>query len=331
VALQTNSSVNLRQKLFAHLETMRPYTLFWCGLVSLVGASLTSGDLPPVRTALLVFFIPIMGWIAGLYLADYYDRTLDAIQKPQRPLPSGRIIPTEALVVGALFAIAGLLLTLFLPWLTIILVITVSVLVFCYAKFTKTRGLLGNFNRGALTVVTYLFGVFSVGMPISSIPMSLWVLSLVFFFHDTNSNIIGAIRDVHGDTTGGYKTTPVLYGIKKALIISVFLSVLYLLLTVGIISVTQVLQFPWYFLGLFSLGVLVLCVMYSLLFHSLEALTRKQALRAHELFVTERIVFASAFIVGVAQSHMIALLLFLVSLVVTLLSQHLLRERYELT
>jgi len=310
---------------------MRPYTLFWCGLVSLVGASLTFGDLPPLRTALLVFFIPMMGWIAGLYLADYYDRTLDAIQKPQRPIPSGRISPTEALTVGALFAIAGLLLTFFLPLLTVALVIVAAVLVFCYGKFTKTRGLLGNLNRGALTVVTYLFGVFSLGMPFASIPLHVWILSLVFFLHDTNSNIIGAIRDVHGDATGGYKTTPVLYGIKNALIISGILSVSYLLLTAAITVVTHVFRFALYFLGLFLLGILVLCAMYFILFKSLQSLTRKQALVAHELFVAERIIFASAFIVGVVSSHVVAFLLFLVSLVLMLLSQHLLRERYELT
>ena len=303
----------------------------WCGLVSLVGASLTYGDLPKARTTFLVFIIPMLGWIAGLYLADYYDRTLDAIQKPQRPLPSGRIHPSEALVAGAVFAFIGLLLTLLLPQVTILLVIAASILVFFYAKFTKTRGLLGNFNRGTLTVVTYLFGVFSVGAPLSSIPLYIWALSLVFFFHDTNSNIIGAIRDVHGDMTGGYRTTPVLYGITNALIISAALSILYLLLAIGIIMIAVMLPFPTYFLGLYLIGILVLFIMYLFLFNARKKLTREQALRAHELFVTERIVFASAFIVGVVRDHTVALLLFLISLVVTLLSQHLLRERYELT
>jgi geranylgeranylglycerol-phosphate geranylgeranyltransferase len=331
VVSRTSPSVTISQKLFAHIESMRPYTLLWCGLVSLAGASLTVRDLPPARTTLLVFIIPILGWIAGLYLADYYDRTLDTIQKPQRPLPSGRIRPTEALVVGAVFAFAGLFLTILLPWVTIPLIITVGILVVCYAKFTKTRGLLGNFNRGALTVVTYLFGVFAVGIPLSSIPWYIWALSLVFFLHDTNSNIIGAIRDVQGDQTGGYQTTPVLYGITKALVISVSLSILYLLLTLGLVFSTPMLRFPRYFLGLLFMGILVLIIMYTLLFHARNVLTRQHALWAHELFVMERIVFASAFILGIAESFTTALLLFVLSLVVTLLSQHLLREHYELT
>ena len=320
----------LKTKLFAHFETMRPYTLFWCGLVSLLGASLMYGDIPPLRVSLLVFFIPILGWIAGLYLADYYDRNLDAIQKPHRPIPSGRMLPREALYIGATYAIIGLGLTLLLPFFNILLVFLAGILVFCYAKYTKARGLLGNFNRGAMTVITYLFGVFSISSS-SSIPFPLWMLSFVFFLHDTNSNIIGAIRDVHGDKRGGCKTTPVRYGIRRTLYISIFFSVLYLLITVGIIYLYSILAYPVYFLLLLFIGILILCVMYLILFTSMNFLTRKQSLHAHELFVAERIIFASAFIVGIATSPFLSFSLCIFCLVVTLLSQYLLRERYELT
>jgi geranylgeranylglycerol-phosphate geranylgeranyltransferase len=310
---------------------MRPYTLLWCGLVSLIGACLAYGDIPPIGLSLLIFFIPMMGWIAGLYLADYSDRDLDMIQKPHRPIPSGRISPKEALVVGAIFAAVGLLLTLLLNVMNVVLVFVASALVFSYAKLTKAHGILGNFNRGALTVTTFFFGMVSIGTPLSSIPLYIWVISLVFFFHDTNSNIIGAIRDVHGDKTGGYKTTPVQYGIKNALLISLLLSVLYLLLTVGITRAFNVLQNQFLFFAFLTFGVIVLSIMYIVLFSSRETITRKQALFAHELFVAERIIFASAFIVGIASSLVMAFVLFVGSLVLTILSQHLLRERYELT
>ena len=309
---------------------MRPYTLFWCGLVSLLGACLRNGDLPSLRTSLLVLFIPILGWIAGLYLADYFDRSLDAIQKPHRPIPSGRISPPEALGVGASFAVVGLGLTFLLPPINILLVFLAGILVLCYAKFTKAKGLLGNFNRGAMTVVTYLFGVFSLDST-SPIPLSLWLLSLVFFFHDTNSNIIGAIRDVHGDKSGGYATTPVRYGIRRTLLISVVLSVLYLLLAIGIMLRYPFATYPIYFFAVVSLGILILCAMYFILFASAQTLTQKQSLHAHELFVAERVLFASAFIVGIASSLMLSFTILVISLVLTLLSQHLLRERYELT
>lgn len=320
----------LKTKLFAHFETMRPYTLFWCGLVSLLGACLMNGDIPSLRVSLLVFFIPIFGWIAGLYLADFFDRTLDAIQKPHRPIPSGRISPREAVCVGALYALLGLGLTLLLPLVNLFLVFLAGLLVFLYAKFTKAQGLLGNFNRGAMTVVTYLFGVFSLSS-FSSIPFALWLLCVVFFFHDTNSNIIGAIRDVHGDKSGGYATTPVRYGISRTLHISVSLSLVYLLTTLGFYSFSGILSHPVYFLVFLVIGILILCAMYLILFTAGSALTQRQSLHAHELFVAERIIFASAFIVGTASVPLLSFSIFLLCLVVTLLSQHLLRERYELT
>ena len=320
----------MRKKLFAHFETMRPYTLFWCGLVSLAGACLRYGDFPPLKISLPVFFIPILGWIAGLYLADYYDKGLDAIQKPHRPIPSGRIRPKEALIVGASYAILGLILTFLLPPINIVMVFLAGFLVLFYAKYTKAKGLLGNFNRGAMTVITYLFGVFSLDTT-TAIPWSVLLLSLVFFFHDTNSNIIGAIRDVHGDKTGGYATTPVKYGIKFTLLISLTLSIIYLALTLGIISFRPLISYPTFFLILFTIGLLILCMMYLILFTSLHTLTQRQSLHAHELFVAERIIFASAFIVGTASSHLLSISLCVVSLIITLFSQYLLRERYELT
>jgi geranylgeranylglycerol-phosphate geranylgeranyltransferase len=325
-----SSPPQLHTRLFAHFETMRPYTLFWCGLVSLLGACLVYGDIPSWRVSLLVFAVPILGWIAGLYLADFYDRALDSIQKPHRPIPSGRITAQEALFVGAVYAIIGLGLTLLLSFFNVLLVFVAGFLVFLYARYTKSRGLLGNFNRGAMTVVTYLFGVFSIGS-LASIPPSVWLLSVVFFFHDTNSNIIGAIRDVHGDKTGGCTTTPVRYGIHTTLLISVLLSVLYFLTAAGVVSFYTLMRYPMYFFVLYSLCILILCSIYLILFKSSETISRTQALHAHELFVAERVIFASAFIVGMASSPALSCVICIISFTITLISQHLLRERYELT
>jgi geranylgeranylglycerol-phosphate geranylgeranyltransferase len=320
--------MDLRRKLFAHLETMRPYTLFWCGLVSLAGA-VVSFQAWPVE-APLVFAIPILGWIAGLYLADYSDRNLDRHQKPHRPIPSGRIAAREALIVGAVFAIAGLLLTFFLNPVNIVLTFVAAGLVYVYARWTKPLGLLGNLTRGLLTLTTFLFGVAAV-RPLSSLTPGLGVLGLIFFLHDTNSNIIGAMRDVAGDQAAGCQTTPVRYGMRTALFISLGLSISYLSLAVILVQSVPLLLYavPFYFLLL--LGVLLLVTMYVLLFRTTEQFFQEQMLRAHELFVGERILFASAFIVGVVNLTFVSISLVLLSFLLTLLSQYVLRRRYELT
>src|SRR5262245_41247002 len=78
----------------AHVQTWRPYTLPYPGLIGLAGAVL-GGERVVFRLA-MVWLGVTLGWLGGLYLGDWFDRELDAIAKPQRPIPSGRLLPGEA-------------------------------------------------------------------------------------------------------------------------------------------------------------------------------------------------------------------------------------------
>jgi len=173
--LTVDSKFTFRGRLFALLETTRPYTLLWCGLVSLAGACIAMGSFPALEIATLATFVPIMGWIAGLCASDFLDRKLDKIQKGHRPIPSGRIKPYEILATGIVFAISGLILSYLLGINTFILAFVAAALVILYARFTKARGLIGNFNRGFITAAAFLFGVFSVNNIKKSIQLSIFL------------------------------------------------------------------------------------------------------------------------------------------------------------
>ncbi|QDC26812.1 4-hydroxybenzoate polyprenyltransferase [Georgenia yuyongxinii] len=45
---------------------------------------------------------------AGMALNDYADRDLDRIERPERPIPSGRVRPRHALALAAALTVAGL-------------------------------------------------------------------------------------------------------------------------------------------------------------------------------------------------------------------------------
>jgi geranylgeranylglycerol-phosphate geranylgeranyltransferase len=252
--------VTIKDKLFAHLETWRLYTVIWCGLVGLAGSYITYhafGNFPTLKIALLALFIPMIGWTAGLYLSDFIDRKLDAIQKPHRPIPSGRIKPKEALVIGGIFAVIGFFLSFLLSLNNIILVFVVALLVFLYAKISKSRGIIGNINRGIVTVAAYFFGVFSINQPIQSIPIYIWLLAIVFLFHDTNSNLIGAIRDIEGDKKGGYITIPVKYGVKKSILLSLVLTFVWLFLALFLPYYFKFVKIEFYLIMIIDIIILV--------------------------------------------------------------------------
>jgi hypothetical protein len=85
------------------------------------------------------------------------------------------------------------------------------------------------------------------------------------------------------------------------------------------------------FFATLAFGILLLVLMYGQLSRSVHDLSPAKALVAHELFVAERILFASAFLLGVVGVVPAAVSFVLVALLLTVVSQFLLRKRYELT
>jgi len=315
-----------KEKLFAILETTRPYTLLWCGLVSLTGACIAKGSFPTLELAILATFVPIMGWIAGLCISDFSDRTLDKIQKAHRPIPSGRIKSYEVLAIGTIFAICGLIFSLLLGIYPFILSFVAAVLVITYAKFSKSRGMLGNVNRGLITGVAFFFGVFSTAGSISPIPIYVWFVSFIFIIHDINSNLIGAIRDIEGDKSGGYITFPVKYGIKTSVLISLILTFFWFFLAVSIPLYFNFLNTVYYLI--LAIVLVILLSAYACLLNSFSVLNRKKALKAHEFFVVERITLASAFIFGIS-TILNAMIILSFAVTITIFLQYLLRGRHE--
>lgn len=59
------------------------------------------------RTVALPAASACLYW-AGMALNDYADRDLDAEERPERPVPSGRVSPNEALAVAGILTAAGL-------------------------------------------------------------------------------------------------------------------------------------------------------------------------------------------------------------------------------
>jgi len=325
VAAQPNK-VTITRKLFAHFETMRPYTVIWCGLVSLAGACLSWGKLPPLDVTLLSLIVPIMGWISGLYLSDFLDRKLDKIEKPHRPIPSGRIKPYEAIIVGSIYAIVGTFFSWYLGIKNFSLVFVVALLVLTYTSIAKSRGFLGHINRGVVTVAAYLYGVFTASVALDAIPIYIWLLAPVFLFHDANSNLVGAIRDMEGDKKGGYQTIPVKYGIKKSIGLSAFLTIIWF--PIAFILPLQYDFVSHYYYYLIFIDVIILISFYAFFFWSLKSYSRKKALKYHEFFVIERITLASAFIIGSTTLYL-GIGIYLTALILTSLFQISLRSRYE--
>ncbi|WP_118082327.1 SCO3242 family prenyltransferase [Streptomyces sp. CC0208] len=97
-----------RPRAHAWAELLRLPALFTVPGDALAGAAAAS--VRPTSRTLLAIASSLCLYEAGMALNDWADRDVDAVERPHRPLPSGRVHPTSAL--GAACALTGAGLTL---------------------------------------------------------------------------------------------------------------------------------------------------------------------------------------------------------------------------
>lgn len=79
----------------------------WTNL--LAGIVLAGGVLGDVRAPLLLVALTLF-YVAGMYLNDAFDADVDAVERPERPIPAGRVSRRSVFAAGFTMLVAGVLL-----------------------------------------------------------------------------------------------------------------------------------------------------------------------------------------------------------------------------
>lgn len=207
----------------------------------------------PLYESLLVFLTVFLITGAGNAINDYFDVDIDRINKPERPIPSGRIKLSTALHFSlALFALGTLFAFMINPFCGIIALVN-SLLLIYYARTLKRTAFLGNLAVGYLTGSAFLFGgaVFFKSGGLESV----FVLFLLATLATVAREIVKDIEDIEGDVKDGARTLPIVIGPKKAA---------YLAALIGLIAVLAS-PLP-YLQSLMSFRYLILVAVADLLF-----------------------------------------------------------------
>jgi geranylgeranylglycerol-phosphate geranylgeranyltransferase len=202
----------------AFLKLMRPGNCLLASLAALIGL-LMAGGLKPLagglepQAALGIFIIVFLITGAGNAVNDYFDREIDAINRPDRPIPSGRVKPVAALRWSlALFA-AGCALAWRLNWICFTIAIVNSVLLYFYARNLKATPLAGNLTVAYLTSSTFIFGGATLGLEGAKTMVFPALLSGMV---TVSREIEKAVEDMEGDLKGGARTLPIMVGAKPS-------------------------------------------------------------------------------------------------------------------
>ncbi len=228
-------------KLGGFIKLMRPINCAMMGFAVFVGALLAYPSITGLNwlNILYGFLTGFTFCAAAMVINDYYDRKIDAINEPQRPIPSGTIKPKEALAFMTALIVVGFVFSLLVqPYgLLCFVVAAVSlVLTASYLTVGKRSGLPGNFLVSACVAIPFIYGSVTA---IGTVGLNVTLFASMAFLSNTGREITKGIVDVKGDSAEGVKTLAVRFGEKVAAVVAVG----FFLFAVGLTPVT-------WFLGL---------------------------------------------------------------------------------
>jgi len=223
-----------------YLELMRYKNCLMAGFAAVIGTLIAFNILAsdalgsyhpgnfPFLDAGLVFLVVFLISGAGNTVNDYFDIKIDSINRPERPIPSGRVKLKEALYFSYLLFALGILLAFSINTVCGFIALFNSLLLIFYAKTLKGTPLLGNLSIGYLTGSTFLFGASVFGFEGLGTLFVLFVLSALAI---TAREIVKDIEDMEGDKMEGADTLPLRIGAKKASYFAVIIGFLALFLS----------------------------------------------------------------------------------------------------
>jgi geranylgeranylglycerol-phosphate geranylgeranyltransferase len=208
-------------KLMGFLQLMRPLNCIMMGFAVIVGASLVSSFNFTVNL-LLGFVTAFALTAASMVINDFYDKEIDAINEPNRPIPRGDVSPKEALFFALILSIIGLVSAFGTNTPSLLLAAMAWIISITYITKGKRTGLPGNFLVSATVVIPFVYGGLALGQ------IETWTLLFVaiVFLSNTGREVTKGIVDVEGDRSHNIKTIAVRYGERTAAVAATVFSVL---------------------------------------------------------------------------------------------------------
>ena len=196
----------------AYIEILRPFNALM-GVIAVLLVAIISGN--------FTLYVPVACFIvfiftgAGNAINDYFDHKIDAINKPERPIPSGRISLRAASIYSVFLFVISTIMAFIIGIIPGIIVILSAVLMYLYASKLKTSCLIGNLSIAFLTGLCFVFG----GVVLDAVGLSI-LLGIYAFLMTMAREIVKDMEDVEGDSIEGASTFPIKHGMRKSSILA---------------------------------------------------------------------------------------------------------------
>ncbi len=204
----------MKQKAAAAFEVTRPGNAAVGALGAAVGGYVGGSVGASVGIAAVV---TALGTGAGNAVNDYYDAEIDAVNRPDRPIPSGRLSRRGAALLSAALFVAALVLTVvFLPPLAVAIGVFNLVVLVGYSSHLKRAPLVGNVAVAYLAGSAFLFG----GAAAGGVEFTVVLFALAALVN-LGREVVKDVEDMEGDAAEGARTLPLVWGERRALVLAV--------------------------------------------------------------------------------------------------------------
>lgn len=139
---------------------------------------------------------------AGNGVNDVVDLDVDRINRPGRPLPSGRLTVTAAILISGLLAATGLALAFWVGPAPGAIAAGVLIGLLLYSWRLKASGLPGNLAVGVLAAATFPFGAAAAAGGWGR----WWIPAAFALLYHVAREVIKGVEDLEGDRGAGLRT-----------------------------------------------------------------------------------------------------------------------------
>lgn len=162
----------------------------------------------------------LLGWLVlatvGLYgggvvFNDVFDADLDRVERPERPIPSGKATLAGASILGLVLLIGGILAAWQVSAVSAAIALGVALLALLYDWKGKHHTLLGPVNMGACRGGNLLLGVSAIPAALENI----WFIALIPIVYIAAITMVSR-GEVHGGNTAALKGAVLMYGLVLA-------------------------------------------------------------------------------------------------------------------
>lgn len=217
-------------RLGAYLRLIRPANLALMAVGVLLGGTLAAeGQLAyseNVRALLTASIAAVLVGAGGNSINDVFDHRIDAINRPDRPLPSGTVSVGAARGLWVVTTVLGIIIAASVSLAHFAVAVLAALLLYVYSARLKRQPFAGNALISFVVALSIIFGALAIGRPAAA-----YVAAGFAFLMTFARELVKDIDDQDGDRRHGARTAPIVFGTSTTRLVAAAVIILTVLLT----------------------------------------------------------------------------------------------------